>query len=194
MKSFVLQIGLTFGVLYSAFGQGFYTPQTNTTPYGSYTTYQYHYMPSYYGGNNGPVSTKCDYKIVLKNDSIVEVFAKINIKDAIQSISFKRKKERFTITPSDTKEIICASYFQPTKGIPADSCWLFKSFSGAITAYSYLPEPGTMFIVAVQKGKDGPIVALTEDALLDMVADNPKALKKVNDGKFVDAIKIYNKK
>lgn len=195
MKSFIFQLAFIFLVTNLAVAQGFYTPQTFSTPYGNVTTYQYHHTPNYYyAGNTGPVSEKCDYKIVLKNDSIIEVFAKININERVQFISFKRKKEKFIIKPSDTKEIICSSYSQPMKGIPTDSCWLFKSFSGAINAYSYLPEPETMFIVAVQKGKNEPIVPLTKDVLVEMVSDNPKALNKAENDKFVAAIKIYNKK
>lgn len=199
MKYILLPAILILSVVFNTFGQGgYYTPQTFPTPYGNITTYQFNRIPIYYSGKRsgsgsaGPESVKNEYNIVLKNDSVINVFARIDIKDSIQSITFKKKKQKFTIKPSDTKEIICLAFSKPRRGVPTDSCWLFKSVSGRITAYSYLPDPGTIYIVAVKKD-NGQIIGLTKEVLLVMVSDNPKAIKKAENDQFVDAIKIYNK-
>ena len=196
VRSILLPAIICLLVIFSASGQGFYSPQTFSTPYGNVTTYQYHHLPNtYYRGNNGPVSGKTHYRIVFKNDSILNVYGKINIKDSVQSITYKLNKQKYKVKPSETKELVFKSYMDEVErsGIPTDSCWLFRSASGKINSYSYLPYEGTMFIIAIQKGTSGPIVNLSKETLLEMIADNPKAIKKAENDNFYDAIRVYNK-
>lgn len=81
-------------------------------------------------------------------------------------------------------------------GVPAgDSCWLFRVMSGAVNAYSYLPEPKNDYIIAIQKGGVGnPIVRLTRQNLQELIADDPRALKILERGNSYEAIRIYNQR
>ena len=101
------------------------------------------------------------------------------------------------IYPDQTLQISRLDYYDKAiKGVANDSCWLFKTISGPITAYSYLSEqsgpnfnPGT--IVCIQLN-DGPIVKYNEDNLKQMVGDDADALENIQKKNYYKAIKKYN--
>ena len=165
------------------------------TPYGNvrYTTY----VPSpryYYGQPN--ISRKYKFEIVLKNDSVFSARTKINLpEEKQQSITLKKGKAQLTLFPSETKSIARTTLDgERMVGIPADTCWLFKTFSGKINTYSFLAEPSMLYIVAIQSGEMGPIVPLTKENLLGMVGMNDaKIVRLVEKGKFIKAIDFFNK-
>jgi hypothetical protein len=182
---------------YAQFGM----PMTNTirTPHGpvKITTYQpmaSTHMPMYYG-NAGVTSVRYKFTIVLKNDSTITAYTKINTTDKTHTVKVKAKKESKIILPADTKEIyrINASG-KKFSGMPTDSCWLFLSAKGKINTYSYLAEYGTLYAIAIQEGEDGPIQPLTKDNLMAMVGDDPRIKKMIEIGKYGKAIETYNAK
>jgi hypothetical protein len=162
------------------------------TPYGPVTTTTYHNMPMFYGG--GVTSNKYAFTIILKNDSVIVTKTKIEL-GKVHSVKVKRKGEKIEIKPEDTKELARLTYSGAVlKGIPADSCWLFRCGKGKINTYSSLAEEGTGYTVAIQDGENGPIVPLNKKNLENMipVGSDEKIMKLIEKGKLVKAIDAYN--
>jgi hypothetical protein len=149
--------------------------------------------------NNGKshVSAKSKYEFTvrLKNDSMFRVKSRIDISTNKHFITVKKDKQKINISPADTKSISHISKYNgyTIKGIPADSCWLFMVDKGKINSYSFIPDEVMLFIVAVQKG-EGPIVPLTKKTLQEMVGEDPKLSKLIEDGDLLEAIEVYNMK
>lgn len=135
-----------------------------------------------------------ELNVILQNDSSFKTMSKFLIDGNGKShVSVKTQAGRNPIYPSDTKSIfvkIDATAW--LKGIPSDSCWLFKSDEGKINSYSSIPEQGTNLIVAIQKGENGPIMALNKNNLLSMIADDPRALALAEENRLTHAIVQYN--
>lgn len=187
-----------------SFSQGMVVvPRTIHTPYGdaTLTSYQmgmpFNYNLSKKNGKSRPNSMTYEFRVVLKNDSSFLSKVKINVKDIKHhTIVIKGKKEKVAFSPSDTKSVSRVT-MEGVKipGIPADSCWLFKTYSGKINVYSFLAELGTDYAIAIQDGADGVIRPLTKENLLEMVEyDNPKVHELIEEGNLISAIKLYNKK
>jgi hypothetical protein len=91
-----------------------------------------------------------------------------------------------------------------TYGVPTDSCWMFKVISGPINLYAksldYLitsddgnsRELNLYAIVGIQLN-DGPIIALTDDSLKQMVGPDATALKSAGKKNYYSALKKYNR-
>jgi len=161
---------------------------------------QYVYLPMNY--RKPDISHKYDFTITLKNDSVFTVRTNIDISKKKHFIVVKKNKEKVNIHPEDTKSISRITNYEDNKfikdgrvleGIPADSCWLFKSYAGKINCYSFLAETGLYYIIAIQNGYMSPIVPLTKENLSGMiVTDDPKILKMIEKQKFDKAIEAYN--
>ena len=170
-------------------------PMTTTikTPYGNVPVTTYIPGPRYYYGTPN-VSMKYQFHIILKNDSTVVDRTRINIdKDQDNSLTVKHKGNKQVIFPKDTKFIyrMTGAGLQ-LAGIPADSCWLFKTIRGKINGYSFLAEEGMTYVIAIQQGSEGPIVPLTKENLLPMVSTDPKAVKLAEKDKLHRAITTFN--
>ena len=167
-------------------------PGGQSVPYTSYIP-----SPRYNYGQGNP-SLKYEFHFVLKNDSTFIATTRINItKDEDNSITVKIRKVKATLFPEDTKSISRTTYDgQLLKGIPADSCWLFKTVTGKINTYSYLAELGLDYVIAIQEGDQGKIVPLSKENLLQMITstDDPKIYKWIENKKFTKAIERYNAK
>lgn len=164
------------------------------TPYGtrSITTYQYSPM-RLYGGSSNP-SLKYNFTVVLLNDSVVKDRGRIDITDSVHSITFKEGKTKVTYTPGQTKELYRITVDgEKMSGIPADTCWLFKTEKGRVNLYSCVAEPGTSLITALQVGQDGPVESLTRERVIAIVKDHPSLLKLAQKDKLVRALRAYNK-
>jgi len=167
---------------------------TIPTPYGNVT--QTTYIPGppryYY---NGPVSYRYTFNIVLKNDSAFSAKGKINFEDhKAQSLVYKSGKTRKSLFPSNTKSVSRITIDgKVLPGVPADSCWLFRTSTGKINQYSFLAEPDTPFVTAIQDGNNGVIMALTKENLLYLVGnDNARVIKLIEKEKFLKAIALFN--
>jgi len=188
---------LVFLLLYTiGFSQG-YIPITTTmkTPMGNIPyTYQVYTAPMNYYRNAPVTSQKGDFIIVLKNDSTVHTRARLDLSDSVHRIEIKKKKITSTILPHDTKQITLVwNTGLEFVGIPADSCWLFQVNVGKINSYSVVPYDTDPIIVAIQKGKDGPIIPLSKKNLRDMVGDDPKLNELIDKEKFEKVIRQYNR-
>jgi hypothetical protein len=78
-----------------------------------------------------------------------------------------------------------------------DSCWMFKTLSGAINVYTYdgyndAGQADQTAIVGIQLN-NGPVLQFNEGTLKTMVGQNAKALELIADKKYLRAIKRYNK-
>ena len=171
---FCLLIIVVLASVASGYAQ-FGSPITNSyrAPGGQYVPYT-SYIPSpRYNNGNSNISAKYDFHFVLKNDSTFNATTRINITtDEDNSITVKIRKVKTTLFPEDTKSISRTTYDgQLLTGIPADSCWLFKTMSGKINTYSYLAEPGLDYVIAIQEGDQGKIVPLTKENLEFMTTD-----------------------
>ena len=164
-----------------------YTYQLYTNPAG-YNKYNYYRNTS--SGKSG-----YDYTIIFKNDSVVQAFTKIDVSDSVRRIEIKEGKAEFVIKPHDTKRVyrVCKSG-QRIIGMPTDSCWLFKVGEGKINSYSVLPYEYNPVIVAIQQGKDGPIIPLSKEILKKIIGDDPKLTKLIEKKKFNKVIELYNAK
>lgn len=193
---FVLCLLLTGKQTTSA--QTFAVPQVHkiNTPYGpaKFTTYTYQRMPMMNFSQQGPVSRKYQFYLVMKDGGSLVTKNRINFEDSINSITLKDESKR-VIKPYETEQI-----FRMLEGgvkfigTPTDSCWLFKCGSGKINTYSMLAEQNMEYAVAIQKG-EGEIVKLSKENLLEFTADanDPELTALIEKQKFLKAIQRYNK-
>lgn len=191
---------LIFSILgiYQATAQTFAIPQTHkiNTPYGpaKFTTYTYQRMPMMNYSQQGPVSRKYQFYLVMKDGGSLVTKNRINFEDSINSITLKDESKR-VIRPYETEQI-----FRMLEGgvkfigTPTDSCWLFKCGSGKINTYSMLAEQDISYAIAIQKG-EGEIVKLSKENLLEFTADanDPELTALIEKQKFLKAIQRYNK-
>ena len=176
-------------------GQFVTVPTKISTPYGKVTIPTRQYAP-WMHFNNGSAFSNPKYKfyIVLLNDSLVEAKARINIDDSINTLEWGKKEKKVVIKPTETKEIYRIDNFgKKISGIPHDSCWLFLVDTGRIRTYSVTSDIDYPLIGYIQKGKDEPILPLTKDNLLVMVAGNEKASRLAEKENLKRAINVYNK-
>ncbi|MBX2916267.1 MAG: hypothetical protein KF856_13435 [Cyclobacteriaceae bacterium] len=182
----------------TAFAQTFAIPQTHkiNTPYGpaKFTTYTYQRMPMMNYSQQGPVSRKYQFYLVMKDGGNLVTKNRINFEDSINSITLKDESKR-VIKPNETVQIF-RMLPEGVKfiGIPTDSCWLFKCASGKINTYSMLAEQDIAYAVAIQKG-EGEIVKLSKENLLELTADanDAELVAMIEKKKFLKAIQRYNK-
>jgi hypothetical protein len=193
------QTGLwALGVLIShaSMARYIYVPQTIHTPYGNATIQQPMYMfrPTYYNYGNVASNPKFDFTVVLKNDSVITLRSRMEVADKKMYVLQKAKKIKRKIFPSETKDISGYSdSWGRLKGIPADSCWLFKITKGPINCYSSLPMRDITASIAIQKGEDGEIVALSKKNLEVITGTEDEKIKKwLEKDKLTKVIQYYN--
>ncbi len=136
-----------------------------------------------------------DFTVIMKDGSIIKAKSKIGYLDSSSlCIIHKQGKIEYRIKPIDTKQL---NYINGKDelivGIPNDSSWLFKTETGRINVYSYLPDLYTAYMVAIQNGNEGPIVVLSKENLRPLISTNSKALELLEKGNLVRVIRFYNK-
>lgn len=165
--------------------------------YAQYTPHspQHSYMNMHNYNIKPKVSVKYDFKVVMKNDSTFTAWVKIDIDEKKHFINVRGKGGKSKIYPDQTKWIVRKNRDGKIfKGVPTDSCWLFKCHDGMINCYSFVAESGLTSIIAIQAGETGPIEPLTQENLSRMMAtDNPRILRMLAMKDFAGAIKIYEK-
>ena len=190
--SFYFLIGF---VSIAASGLAQMIPITTTlkTPYGNVPHTQYVGPMNYYYGQQN-ISARFEFTVVLKNDSSFKTKTRINLKDGEDnSITVKQDGTKEQIFPNDTKYISRITVQgKVLKGIPADSCWLFKAMDGEINGYGFLAEELDTYIIAIQDGDDCPIVPLTKDNLMPLVMSDQKCVGLVRKNKLRRALARYN--
>jgi RNase P/RNase MRP subunit p29 len=194
IKSFQVLVLLASSNILSA--QMIYAPQTFNTPRGNITVNQpVGMMPRYNGGFSGQANPRFDFTVVLKSDSVINLKSRIEVEDKKMFVLQKEKKVKRKIFPNETKEIYGFSLsWGRMKGVPADSCWLFKTYKGAINSFSSLPMKDQGAVIAIQNGEDGEIVALTKNNLKAMTGtEDEKIMKWLAKNKLTKAIDYYNK-
>ncbi len=178
------------------FAQVYYVPQTIRTPQGNVTIQQpvYRPMPMHHGNFGGQYNPKFQFTVVLKSDSVINFKSRIESEDKKMYVIHKEKRIKRKIFPNDTREIYgYSSVHGRMKGIPSDSCWLFKGYAGAINSYLSLPLKDYTMIIAIQHGDDGPIVPLNRKNLEAITGtDDPKIAKWLEKNKLSQVIEYYN--
>jgi hypothetical protein len=137
-----------------------------------------------------PFNLKNKYEIraLLQNDSVIIDAGKLHKDGNTYIITYDSLK----IKSTETKEIIFPiEEGEFLKGIPKDTCWIFKTASGTINAYAVTPNIDTKDIVAIQK-LTGEIVPFSKELLIEWLKLDPKAVKLAEKDKYLDAIKLYN--
>ncbi len=172
------------------FAQYIYVPETISTPYGNVTTQRAVYMPMNYGTTN----PKFDFTVVLKSDSVINLKSRIESDEKKMYVIHKEKKEKRKIFPNDTREIYgYSSLYGRIKGTPADSCWLFKAYTGAINSYLSLPMKDYNLVIAIQKGDGGEIVQLNKKNVEAITGrEDPKIAKWLDKNKLIRILMYYN--
>jgi len=155
-----------------------------------------------------------DFTITLRDNTTREVTSAIYTdtvakKCFIVLIDKKYKKSdpnRYKkIYPSQTLNLTCAleqngkddmTAGQQFRGIPKDTCWMFKVISGRINAYSFLViNENILFypetIVGIQLN-DGPIVQFNEANLKSMIINDSHAMESLEDNGLLKAILRFN--
>lgn len=179
-------------------GQFINVPIKIPTPFGPRTIQHQVYSPWMrvnYNNNPGVSNPKYKFHIRFVNDSLIEAKARINIEDSINKLEWGKKEKQFSIKPADTKEIYRFDDLgRKISGIPHDStCWLFVVKTGKIKTFSVIADIEFPMIAYIQKGDDGPILQLTTENLVPMVADKEKALNLLRKDKLLKAIDLYNR-
>jgi hypothetical protein len=168
-------------------------PYTVPTPYGNMSMSQHIYMPThYYNSNSNP---KFNFEVTLKNDSVVKFKSRILSENKKMYVLFKEHKTKRKVVPNETKVVYGNSTtWGRIKGLPADSCWLFKMNKGAINCYSSVPMIDINSTIAIQEGEKGEIVALTKENLQGITGkDDDKIVKWLNKNKLIKVIEYFNK-
>jgi hypothetical protein len=193
----ILFLLTTYHVVHAQYAPPMQTTGTIKTPQGN-VPYTY-YTPSMhhnYSYGERDISPRHEFTVVLKNDSTFKTRTEINLlgNGKNNSITVKKGENAMReIFPSETKYISRAlSKGRIFTGIPADSCWLFKTVQGAINGYSFLAEPSEKLVFAIQRGNDGPILPLTKENLLPMVESELKSYDLAQRGKLHEALARYN--
>lgn len=184
----------------SLFAQGM-IPMTGTisTPRGN-VPYTY-YVPNpinplhVYGGGQTTISYKHTFTVVLQDGSVLTDKARIEIQKEGHTINFGKKGQEQVLMPNDTKQLSrLTNDGKLLKGIPADTCWLFKTKAGVIHQYSFLAEENSPYVIAIQKRDNGSIMALNKQNLVELMPDaNPKVKKLIEEGKLLKAVDAYNR-
>jgi len=169
-------------------------PYTMSTPGGNVPMYHHVYLPTHY--NNGNSNPKFDFEVTLKNDSVVKFKSRILSENKKMYVLLKENKSKRKISPDDTKAIVSSSSdLGRIKGLPADSCWLFKMNKGAINCYSSVPMIDIYGTIAIQEGEKGTIIELTKENLQGITGnDDDKIVKWLKKNKLIKVIEYYNEK
>jgi hypothetical protein len=158
---------------------------------------QAQYQGGWNAGKSGsklPRYFEDEFKITLKNDSIVSGKCSFDARGSIHTITTVIKNGNpTTYRPTDTKQVMVGKGRDVIVGYASDSTWLFNFIKGKINGYARLPMPMEDFtyIRFIQKG-DGPILKLTLENLKPMVSDNKKVMAEVERLKLWQSIKAYN--
>lgn len=135
------------------------------------------------------IKDSCYVSMRLQNDSVMTIYGKFDMADGKQKYVVPGK----SYTPSDVKELyVAVSEEESITGVSKDTCWLFKTTLGYISAYGKTPEMDAANITAIQKGKEGEIMPFSKELLMEWIKSNDKAVKLAEKGKYVEAIKLYN--
>jgi hypothetical protein len=194
MKSHRNLITIALVILsYPAIAQMMPMSTTFSTPRGNIQTTTWMPGPRMYYGN-ATVNPKFHFTIILKSDSVITFRSRLEAEDKKMYVLQRAKKVKRKIFPSETKEV---SGYSDTwgrlKGIPADSCWLFKITPGAINCYSTLPMRDITTTIAIQKGEEGEIVALSKKNLEAITGTEDEKIKKwLEKDKLTKVIQYYN--
>ncbi|HTD40036.1 MAG TPA: hypothetical protein VK671_05410 [Mucilaginibacter sp.] len=147
-------------------------------------------------------STKKQITSAIYTDTIAKAHFIVSVDKQYKKSDPNRYKR---IYPFQTKSLVCVLiptdgfHKRPEKhlyGQITDSCWMFKTITGHINAYSVTPndlgplDPST--IVGIQLN-NGPILTCNSENLKAMVGQNTKALELIADKKYLRAIKKYNR-
>jgi len=173
-------------------------PMTIRTPYGNARIPSA--VPIRYpriNDDGGAIKMKrYDYSVVLKSGEVVNGTGRIQLKKGKAYIQFNRGKNTRIFYPEQTQSITkMTTKDHKMVGVPAfhDSCWLFQVSEGKINKFAIAPEWGTPFFSAIQKDKQKRPVVVSKNNVIEMVQENPAALKKAKKNKLEDAIRIYNR-
>lgn len=132
----------------------------------------------------------------LQNDSVISYTAEFNTRLNPNVITVKDSNDKpiLVFKPGDTKSVVRKLPGGGTiKGIPADTCWLFKTIEGKIDAYSHLPVYSEENLIALKLG-DGPIQRLNGENLSAIAPPDDKYMAKfIRQNKWVEAIRYYNR-
>jgi len=152
------------------------------------------FLPSHYMGRI-PLLRHL-YTVVLKNGRTYAGKTKMQLNNGRSYLKLKEKGGFKRFYPKDTRQIyIVSKKGRKMIGHPdfGDSSWLFQVSEGPINTFAVIPEWETIFISAVQKDTLLPPLRIKQPTIVQMVSDNPKALKKAKKRRLMDAIVIYNK-
>ena len=115
-----------------------------------------------------------DWQIILKNDSSFNIKSSLYYFDKVQLVSYQIGNRAASIRPADTKLVFILNNGKiDMMGLPSDSCWFFQSLKGEINVYSKIPTHKLKHAALIQKGT-GPLVPLSRDNLLALIADDPE--------------------
>jgi len=178
-----------------SFTQTMSIPATIRTPYGNVKSSMHVPAPWMNGYQYNDIeSRKYLFTVVLRGGSTFVGKGRINITDSVHSITLKNDQESRVFYPYETTEIYrLGRDGEKITGIATDSCWLFKTDTGRINFYSFVAEPGTPFITAIERAGTGEILPFYAYYVKEMVAENEKALKLAKKGKLYKALIEYNK-
>ena len=187
----LISISILFLLSGSVYGQVMNVPSTTHTPGGNVPMNNYIFINNYRNTDSNP---KFEVVATLKNDSVIKFKSRMFVDDKKLYFKIKVKKSERRIFPDDTKQVIVNLTSTERKyGIPADSCWLFGLVRSKISCYSSQPLSEVDGTIAIEKGKDGNIVALNKENLKGMIdSDDEKIQKWIENGKLIKAINRYN--
>ncbi|WP_207536503.1 hypothetical protein [Desertivirga arenae] len=155
-------------------------------------------------------NNKYNFRVTFKDGTTKDIFSKIYTDTALHVSYLKLPNKKSShnegsreerIYPKQTLKIsrLYENFKHPEKketieGLAADSCWLFKSISGKITAYSFLSERLDMhtgYLSAIQVDS-GAILNFSPEQLRAVISNSDKAMRSFNKQDYYQAIIRYN--
>ena len=150
-----------------------------------------------------PANGNFNYIVTLSDGSEMNVKSKIHVdtsnkkqylllvdKKLPKSDSNRTRKIYCYETRSITREDKANDDEETIIAFATDSCWLFREERGFITLYAGLPKGD---IVAFRLD-NGPVEAFSRERLKEILKGDEKALKKLERGNHIGAVREYNSK
>jgi len=152
-----------------------------------------------------PGNDQYDFTVNLKDGSVMIVHSRIYPDSVKHSDYLLLVNKNLPKTDSNRKQKIYVTqtngisrvddYGITVKGLPNDSCWLFKMIDGKIKAYSFvsaMEDKSSVVLCAFQVG-DGPLQNFSVAVLYPILKSDERAYKVFQNKRYFRAIELYNK-
>jgi hypothetical protein len=142
-------------------------------------------------------SVTSEFEVIFKDSTVLRSTGKIDEYRNRFFFAINTRESARSITPNETLSLSkIYKNGEVLRGIAADSCWMFKSYSGRITVYSCLATQRTIepLVSGIQLGDETQIMDLNQENVLKLTKDASAKVKAlIESKKLLKAVLLYNK-